>query len=274
LNASSQPAKSPTKSGWRLTWSDEFNGRNGSPPDPTKWVFETGGSGWGNDELESYTSRSQNVRHEGGNLVIEARQEDFTGKDGVRRNYTSARIKTQGRFSQAYGRFEARIKLPEGRGLWPAFWMLGDNFPTAGWPACGEIDIMESIGSEPSIVHGTLHGPGYSGANPLTGTYTNPSGRLADGFHVYAVEWDPDAVRFYLDNKMYERRTPADLPAGKSWVFDHPFFIVLNVAVGGNMPGSPDAATKFPQKMVVDYVRVYSRMKGSRRGTSGHPNQD
>jgi beta-glucanase (GH16 family) len=237
---------------WTLTWSDEFNGPNGAPPDPAKWIAETGANRWGNHELEYYTSRRRNVRQENGDLVIEAFKESFTGPKGVRSNYTSAR------FSQKYGRFEARIKLPTGRGLWPAFWLLGDNFKTAGWPRCGEIDIMENIGSEPAINHGSMHGPGYSGANPLTGIYTLPSGRFSDAFHIFAVEWEPARVRFYVDGNLYETRTPSDIP-GKQWVFDHPFLVILNVAVGGNMPGYPDASTVLPQRMLVDYVRVYSR---------------
>ncbi len=243
---------------WTLTWSDEFNGPNGAPPDPAKWVAETGANGWGNHELEYYTSRRRNVRQENGDLVIEAFKESFTGPKGVRSNYTSARLDTAGRFSQKYGRFEARIKLPTGRGLWPAFWLLGDNFKTAGWPRCGEIDIMENIGSEPRINHGSMHGPGYSGSNALTGIYTLPSGRFSDAFHIFAVEWEPARVRFYVDGNLYETRTPSDIP-GKQWVFDHPFLVILNVAVGGNMPGFPGASTVLPQRMLVDYVRVYSR---------------
>jgi beta-glucanase (GH16 family) len=257
LNASaSAGAQSATK--WVLTWSDEFNGPDGAPPDAAKWVVETGANRWGNRELEYYTARRENVRQENGNLLIEAVKEAFTGPDGIRSDYTSARLETVGRFTQRYGRFEARIRLPSGRGIWPAFWLLGDNFKAAGWPSCGEIDIMENIGSESATNHGSMHGPGYSGAHPLTATYTLPSGRFSDGFHVFAAEWEPRAVRFYVDGNLYETRTPADIPAGKSWVFDHPFFIILNVAAGGNMPGSPDASTVFPQVMLVDYVRVYS----------------
>jgi beta-glucanase (GH16 family) len=244
---------------WVLTWNDEFNGPNGESPDATKWVMEAGGNGWGNSELEYYTSRRENVRQENGRLVIEAVKEQFTGSDGVKRDYTSARLKTQGRFSQAYGRFEARIRIPMGRGVWPAFWLLGDDFSTAGWPACGEIDVMENIGTEPSAIHGSLHGPGYSAGKSVTKGFRLPKGRFSDDFHVFAVEWEPQFIRFYMDDKLYATRTPADLPAGTRWVFDHPFFLVLNLAVGGNMPGEPDSSTVFPQHMLVDYVRVYSR---------------
>ena len=260
--ASSQTAAPATTAAerapaWVLTWSDEFDGPDGAAPDPAKWVVETGGGGWGNHELESYTARSQNVHQEKGNLVIVARQESYTGADGIARGYTSARLKTAGKFEQAYGRFEARIKIPTGQGIWPAFWMLGQDIGKVGWPACGEIDIMENIGHERSKIHGTLHGPGYSAAHGLTGVHTLPSGRFSDSFHIFAVEWEPNVVRFYVDSDLYETRTPADVPAGTRWVYDHPFFLLLNVAVGGDWPGAPDASTVFPQTMAVDYVRVY-----------------
>jgi beta-glucanase (GH16 family) len=244
---------------WVLTWSDEFDGPDGSEPDPKKWILQTGGGGWGNNELEYYTARRTNSRVEKGNLVIDALQEKFTGPDGTTREYTSARMKTEKLFTQKYGKFEARIRIPKGQGMWPAFWMLGDDISTAGWPACGEIDIMENVGLEPATVHGTIHGPGYSGKNPLGAPYALPSGNVADDFHVFAVEWEPEEIRFYVDSHLYETRTPVDLPAGTRWVFDHPFFLILNVAVGGGWPGNPDASTKFPQEMLVDYVRVYSR---------------
>jgi beta-glucanase (GH16 family) len=249
---------------WTLTWSDEFDGPNGSAPNAKKWVAETGGKGWGNDELEYYTSGRENSRLENGNLVIEARSQRVTAPD-ANRDYTSARLKTKGLFSQRYGRFEARIQLPTGRGVWPAFWMLGDDIGTVGWPACGEIDIMENLGSEPTMVHGSMHGPGYSGAHPLTATYALPPdhtgkpSRFTDAFHIFAVEWEPERVRFYVDEHLYATQSKSDIPPGTRWVFDHPFFILLNVAVGGNWPGSPDASTVFPQRMLVDYVRVYQR---------------
>jgi len=246
--------------GWTLTWGDEFNGANGSALDDAKWVRETGGNGWGNDELEYYTDRTQNAFMRDGNLVIHVEKEKFAGKDGVSRDYTSARLKTQGKFTQAYGRFEARLKIPRGQGIWPAFWMLGDDIETAQWPTCGEIDIMENIGKEPALVHGTIHGPGYSGDKGIGAPYALPNNeRFADDFHVYAVEWEPKALRFYVDGHLYETRTPDDLPKGAKWVYDHPFFILLNVAVGGGWPGNPDASSSFPQEMLVDYVRVYQR---------------
>jgi beta-glucanase (GH16 family) len=248
---------------WTLAWSDEFNGAAGSAVDGTKWVLETGGgsNGWGNRERQYYTNTTKNAAMDGvGNLVITAYRES-PGKKyrcwyGECR-YTSARLKTQGRFEQTYGRFEARLKLPYGQGIWPAFWMLGNNINTAGWPACGEIDIMENIGREPALVHGTVHGPGYSGAAGIGAQYSLTSGAFGDAFHVFAVEWEPNRIRWYVDGQLYQTRTPADLPAGSAWAFDHPFFMLLNVAVGGYWPGDPDATNVFPQKMYVDYVRVY-----------------
>jgi beta-glucanase (GH16 family) len=250
----------PKEQSWTLVWSDEFDGANASAPDATKWVFDLGGGGWGNNELETYTSRTENAYLQDGVLVIQARQEDFTGVDGIARQYTSARLKTLGRFQQTCGRFEARLQLPSGQGLWPAFWMMGTDVSEVGWPQCGEIDIMENIGSEPSVVHGTIHGPGYSGDNGLGSTYTLPGGqRFADDFHVFAVEWERNAIGFFVDGHLYATRTPDELPAGTTWVFDHPFFLIMNVAVGGSWPGNPDSTTVFPQQMLVDYVRVYKR---------------
>jgi beta-glucanase (GH16 family) len=244
---------------WVLTWDDEFSGPNGSSPDPAKWIVESGGNGWGNGELEYYTPRPENLRLENGNLVIEAVKEEFAGSEGVKRRYTSGRLKTQGRFSQAYGRFEARIQIPSGQGVWPAFWLLGDNYPTASWPVCGEIDVMENVDVDKSKIHGSIHGPGYSAKKSLTSSYALANWQFSDDFHVFAVEWEPQVIRFYVDDKLYATRSPADLPKGAKWVFDHPFFLILNLAVGGNLPASPDISTDFPQRMLVDYVRVYSR---------------
>ena len=196
-----------------------------------------------------------------GHLVITARAEApssgfvcWYGQCG----YTSTRLKTAGLFARSYGRFEARIRIPRGQGIWPAFWMLGVNIDSVGWPASGEIDIMENIGREPAITHGTLHGPGYSGGEGISGADTISQGAVADDFHVFAVAWKPSEIRWYVDGRQYHRLTPADLPAGREWVFDHPFFLLLNLAVGGIWPGDPDASTIFPQEMIVDYVRVYS----------------
>jgi beta-glucanase (GH16 family) len=255
------PKKPQLRSGWNLVWSDEFAGPDGSSPDTTKWTYDLGGKGWGNNELESYPNREENARIEKGNLVITAQKETYTGADGIPRDYTSARLKTQGLFAQTYGRIQARIKIPEGQGMWPAFWMLGEDVPTAGWPKCGEIDIMENVGKEPAAIHGSLHGPSATApTSDLTAIFTLPAGHnFADGFHIYAVEWEPDTVRFYIDANLYATFRASDWPAGGKWVFDHPFFIILNLAVGGDWPGSPDGSTKFPQSMLVDFVRVYTK---------------
>ena len=248
---------------WTLAWSDEFNGPAGSAVDGTKWVAEVGNgsNGWGNRQREYDTDATKNAALDGaGNLIITAYRES----PGKRYRcwygecqYTSVRLKTQGKFEQAYGRFEARIRLPYGQGMWPAFWLLGSNINTAGWPTCGEIDIMENIGREPAIVHGTIHGPGYSGASGPGAPYALTMGAFSDAYHVYAVEWEPNQIRWYVDGNLYQTRTPADLPHGSTWVYDHPHFILLNLAVGGSWPGDPDTTTVFPQKMYVDYVRVY-----------------
>lgn len=244
---------------WALVWSDEFDGMNGSSPDPTKWTFDVGGGGWGNNELETYTNRTENAYLQDGLLVIQV-LETYTGPDNITRDYTSARLKTQGLHQWTFGRVEARMKLPYGQGLWPAFWMLGSDFGQVDWPESGEIDIMENIGREPSIIHGTIHGPGYVGDTGISSFYTLPGGqRFADDFHVFAIEWELDVIRFYVDGSLYATRTPADLPSGTSWVFNKPFFIILNVAVGGDWPGNPDSTTIFPQTLLVDYVRVYQR---------------
>jgi len=248
-----------TTSHWSLSWHDEFDRPDGSRPDPGKWAYDLGGNGWGNQELESYTNRLENARIEKGNLVITALPEHFTGPDGVTREYTSARLKTLGRFSQKYGRFEARIKIPGGQGMWPAFWMMGDDIERVDWPRCGEIDIMENVGKEPGMVHGSLHGP-ERGSLPkdLMQSFALPAEqRFSDDFHLFAVEWQPELIRFYVDSSSYGSFDTRS-PVGGSWVFDHPFFILLNVAVGGDWPGPPDASTKFPQSMLVDYVRVYT----------------
>jgi beta-glucanase (GH16 family) len=248
---------------WTLAWSDEFNGAAGAPVDGAKWVADTGGQGWGNQERQYYTARAENVSLDGGGrLVITARAEPSDSPYrcwyGVCR-YTSARLKTKDRFEPTYGRFEARIRIPRGQGLWPAFWMLGNDIDGVGWPRCGEIDVMENIGREPAMVHGTIHGPGYSGASSIGGSYTLAAGSLADDYHVFVVEWTPGEIRWLVDETEYRRTTPDNLPPGTTWVFEHPFFLLLNVAVGGVWPGDPDASTVLPQHMLVDYVRVYRR---------------
>jgi beta-glucanase (GH16 family) len=255
---------------WQLTWSDEFNGPNGSSPDPAKWVFVTGGNGFGNGELETYTSRPANVQQKDGHLVITAQKEDLTGPDGIPRNYTSARINTKGLFAQPYGRFEASIQLPIGKGIWPAFWLLGADHDTSPWPDCGEIDIMEAIGA-PDTMYSTLHGPGYSGKQGISAKFPLPAGEsIHTAFHVYAVEWSPNDIKFFFDDHLIAHRTPADLPPNTKWVYDHPFYILLNLAVGGFWPGRPDATTTFPQQMLVDYVRVYKPRKPETASLPSH----
>lgn len=255
-DASAQnPTNAPAPPGWRLVWNDEFDQPDGSAPDPRKWGHDTGGGGWGNNELEYYTTSTNNAHVENGSLVIEARKEDFGS-----RHFTSARLLTAGKFSQACGRFEARIKIPRGQGIWPAFWLLGTNISSAGWPACGEIDIMENIGKEPGTVHGTVHGPGYSGGNGIGGPVALTNGAaFSDDFHVFAVVCEPERITWFMDDKPYFSVKPADLPEGKRWVFAGPKFIILNLAVGGNWPGNPDSTSTYPQRMLVDYVRVYEK---------------
>ncbi|MBF2708039.1 glycoside hydrolase family 16 protein [Flavobacterium soyangense] len=238
---------------WQLTWSDDFEGAAGVLPDATKWTFDIGNGGWGNQELQYYTNRPENVSLDGtGNLVITAKSESFGGS-----SFSSARIKTEGLFTQAYGRFEARIKTPYGPGIWPAFWMLGANNQTAVWPQIGEIDIMELKGHQPNINHGSLHGPGYSGGNAITDIYALLNDRFDNDYHIFAVEWDADKIDFFVDNYLYERVKKSDVNSKGEWVFDHPFYLILNIAVGGNFVGFPTAQTPFPQKMMIDYVKVY-----------------
>lgn len=233
-----------------LVKEDNFDG-SGSP-DPGFWSFEigTGENGWGNNELQYYTDRSDNIKVEDGMLHITALKEDFEGAA-----YTSARIISKDKFSKAYGRFEARIKLPWGRGIWPAFWLLGENIDEVSWPQCGEIDIMEYRGQEPTIVHGSVHGPGYSGGNAITKRYDLIDDRFDTDFHIFGIEWGPEYINFYVDDVLYNQITPDDVTG--EWVYDDPFYIILNVAVGGSFVGAPSNQTVFPQTMLVDYVRVY-----------------
>ena len=237
-----------------LVWSDEFEGTAGSKPDPAKWTYDlgTGTNGWGNQELQVYTDRPENVSLDGnGHLAIRALRNANGG-------YTSARLKTQGLFEAQHGKVEARMRLPFGQGIWPAFWMLGADIGLVGWPRCGEIDIMEHIGREPSIVHGTVHGPGYSGGSGIGAQTALANGaRFAESFHDFAVEWSPAGIEFFLDGQSYGKVTPASMRPGVQWAFDHPFFLLINLAVGGQWPGYPDATTTFPQMLLVDWVRVW-----------------
>lgn len=237
--------------GYSLAWSDEFNG---SALDATAWSFETGNNGWGNNELENYTDRPQNLSLQDGKLVIHALKENYGGAP-----YTSARIKTQGKKEFKYGRIDIRAILPKGKGIWPALWMLGKNINDAGvgWPASGEMDIMELLGHEPSKVYATLHWGASSATHASKGTsYIINNGSFNDQFHVFSMEWKQDEVKIYVDNNLYFTLTKADV-GSSPYPFNQPFFFIFNIAVGGNWPGSPDATTYFPQWMIVDYVRVY-----------------
>lgn len=267
-----------------LIWQDEFD--IDGQPNPANWDYNigTGENGWGNGELQYYTDRPENVTVQNGMLIITVREESYEGSD-----YTSARLLTKGKFEQKYGRFEARMRLPSGKGLWPAFWMLGNNIEvesdddtsTYQWPFCGEIDIMENKGSNPTIVSGAVHGPGYSGGTPILKEYDLVNERVDSEFHVYGIEWGPDYVNFYIDDVLYNQITPDDIPnisipdfyqdvftdsleyslyeeKWNQWVYDHPFFMLLNVAVGGGFDGPPNSETVFPQTLLVDYVRVYN----------------
>ncbi len=233
----------PTVPGWTLVWNDEFNGPS---IDTTKWEWEVNGDGGGNNELQYYTAFSKNSHIEDGKLVITAVQEDYLG-----RHYTSARMRTKYKGDWKYGRFEARMKLPFGKGLWPAFWMLPTDWVYGGWPLSGEMDIMEMLGNETTKVYGTIHW-GDPTHRQAGGSYSLSSGSFAGDFHLFTMEWDSAGMKWYADNQHYFTATH-----GKP--FDQRFHILLNVAVGGNWPGNPDDGTVFPQMMYVDYVRVYRK---------------
>ncbi|MDX1614552.1 MAG: glycoside hydrolase family 16 protein [Candidatus Promineifilaceae bacterium] len=250
------PIPANAEEGWELVWSDEFEGDS---IDPDNWTYEIGGWGWGNGEAQYYTSRPENARVENGMLVIEARQEKY--EDSY---YTSARLITQDLREFQYGRIEARIKVPEGDGLWPAFWMLGSDFERnpdqpldSNWPHVGEVDIMEHVGREPDLIMGTVHGPGYSGAGGL-GRWNRQEYDIADEFHTYAIEWDETGITWFYDGEPYYTLTPDDLN-DREWVFDKEFFLLLNLAIGGQFGGTIGLDTKFPTNLYVDYVRVYQR---------------
>lgn len=249
-----------------LVWSDEFNGATApSAPNPQNWTYDTGAGGWGNAELETYCAYGSSTAP-----CDPKNPNAYVGTDGylhiIARSpstgvYTSARLKTQGLQSFRYGRIEASIKMPEGQGFWPAFWMLGDNINTVQWPACGEMDIMESIGKTPSTNYGSIHGTGFTGTS-ITSSYTLPdNAKFGDSFHTFGIIWSPKLIKYYVDSpaNVYATYTPSSLPQGAVWPFDTgKFFFILNVAVGGDWPGSPDKSTVFPQELLVDYVRVYS----------------
>ncbi|MFN6357885.1 MAG: family 16 glycosylhydrolase [Bacteroidota bacterium] len=249
-----EPIQKLPERNFELVWSDEFEGDSGSAPNSDKWTFDLGRgqNGWGNNELQTYTNSSQNVALDGsGNLLITA----IKGSAG---SYTSARIKTQGLFEQQYGRIEARIKTPTGSGMWPAFWMLGSNIDSVSWPQCGEIDIMEQKGKFSNITYGSIHGPGYFGGQAITTPFALQNSRFDIAFNVYAIEWNADKIDFFVNDYLYRRITPAEVSG--NWVFDQPFFMILNVAVGGNFVGPPNENTPFPGTMSIDYVRVYKEL--------------
>jgi beta-glucanase (GH16 family) len=238
-------------------WSDEFDSIN-----TNHWTFETGGGGWGNNELQYYTNgQNASIQYDaqaGSNvLMIEARPQGGYSCWYGACQYTSSRMISAGKKEFQYGRIEARMKLPQTQGVWPAFWMLGnDFFSGAGWPGAGEIDIMEHVGYEPTLTHGALHGPGYSGNTPITGTY-NVGQSVDANYHVYAVEWNSNGISWFVDGNNFYNASRAQIEQYGPWVYDHPFFILLNVAVGGNWPGNPDGSSIFPQRLYVDYIRVY-----------------
>lgn len=235
--------------GYTKVWADEFNG---SSVDNSAWTFETGNSGWGNNELQFYTN-GLNVNVNSGKLIIEARKENYGGAE-----YTSTRMITAGKKEFQFGRIDIRAKLPKGQGIWPALWMLGSNISTVGWPACGEIDIMELVGHEPNNVHGTVH----FGANTANHVYVGNDYNLTNGedfsdkFHVFSIIWKTNSIKFYVDDIEYFAVSPTTT-GSQNYPFNQAFFFIFNIAVGGQWPGNPDATTVFPQYMYVDYVRVF-----------------
>ncbi|MEU5375453.1 RICIN domain-containing protein [Streptomyces sp. NPDC005968] len=264
------PAHAAPEAADATVFSDTFDGSAGSAVDSSRWQIETGDN-VNNHERQYYTSGNKNAALDGqGHLVITARRENPANYQcwyGTCQ-YTSARLNTSGKFTAQYGHVEARMKIPRGQGMWPAFWMLGNDIGQVGWPNSGEIDVMENVGFEPSTVHGTIHGPGYSGSGGIGAGYSLPNGQaFADAFHTFAVDWAPDSITWSVDGNVYQRRTPADL-GGKAWAFNKPFFLILNLAVGGYWPGDPDGSTAFPQQLVVDSVTVTT---SNTSGGSGSP---
>ncbi|HVZ56732.1 MAG TPA: family 16 glycosylhydrolase [Chitinophagaceae bacterium] len=234
--------------GYTLVWSDEFDGNQ---INSGNWGFDTGNSGWGNHELENYTNRKQNAFVSQGNLIIEARQEDLGGS-----SYTSARMLTKGKKAFQYGRVDIRARMPSGKGIWPALWMLGDNIDQAGWPACGEMDILELLGQQPDKIYGTLHWGATPAAHASKGnSYQLSGGSFDQQFHLYSLIWKQDSVQILVDDKPYLQVSRGDVTG--AYPFNANFFFIFNVAVGGDWPGAPDGTTQFPQRMIVDYIRVY-----------------
>lgn len=237
--------------GYTLSWADEFTS---GPVDQTNWTFETGNNnGWGNNELENYTGRTQNAFTSNGNLIIEARQEDYNGSQ-----YTSARMITKNKKVFKYGRVDIRAKLPSTKGIWPALWMLGNNIDQVNWPACGEIDMLELLGQEPNKIYATLHWGATSAVHDSKGTsYILPSGSFDQQFHVYSMDWEENSIKMYIDDQLFFTGNSSNI--AEISTFNNNFFFIFNIAVGGSWPGAPDATTIFPQRMVVDYVRVFQK---------------
>jgi beta-glucanase (GH16 family) len=241
-------------------WRDEFAGPAGRSVDRRRWAFDLGVGGtpgWGNDELQTYTSRRENIALDGaGHLAITARREQHADADGVTRSYTSARIQTHGRYAFTYGAVAARLKMPAGGGIWPSFWAVGDNVYRVGWPKAGEIDVVEILHSDPMLAWGSLHGPAPGGGPFAVSREVALAQPATAGFHVYAMLWVPGAIQMRFDGRPYATYTPEDLGRARTWVFDHPFHLILNVAVGGRTAGALTEATPFPTTMLVDWVRV------------------
>jgi beta-glucanase (GH16 family) len=253
----------------KLIWSDEFTNKTSKSqaPDPAIWTYDVGGNGFGNHELENYCAHGSSKPP-----CLASEPNSYVGADGylhivARKDaagrYTSARLKSQGLFSVRYGRIEARIKVPSGAGFWPAFWMLGSDIPVSDWPACGELDIMETVGLSPNWIAGSIHGRGFVGGN-LSTRYSMKTGSFSDDFHVFGMTWSPGKIEYYLDDpaRVYATYTPDDIAKfpGAVWPFDSQDnqFLLLNLAVGGDWPGAPNAETRFPSEMLVDYVRIYA----------------
>lgn len=254
-----KPTDTPPVDAYQLVWSDEFE--QPGPPDSTKWNYDIGGHGWGNNELQFYTKgRPENARVEGGKLIIEARKEPWEGA-----NYTSAKLVSRGQQSWLYGKFEVSAKLPKGRGTWPAIWMMPEKDTHGGWPASGEIDIMEHVGYNPGVVHASVHTEAYNHIIGTQKTDTLAVPDAMDAFHAYAVEWTADSLFFFIDGQRYHSFAN-EHKSYKEWPYDHSFYLILNIAVGGNWGGQKGVDDSiWPQKMEVDYVRVYQR-----KGQSGN----
>lgn len=243
----------PYTGAWNLVWEENFDGPADTPPDPDIWTPDLGGDGWGNNQLE-YNTDHNALLDGNGFLAITARAESYDTNA-----FTSARITTKGKLEHGNGRFEADIQIPAGKGLWPAFWLLGSDIDTVSWPACGEVDILEAKGEDPGVIYSTVHGPGYSGAGGISADYPLQDGSFAEGMHRYAVDIDPDHLSFWVDDARVGVVRPGDLPENTNWVFNQSYFLILNLAVGGNYVEAPDDPSVFPATLLVDAVRIYER---------------